>query len=110
MQPSAFVDHRVYTIALRKTPQFLEMFNSMALPVLVRHLGNPIGFYVSYVGPLNQFIHQWGYDSLADYETRGRARDADPEFAAYLSASEKLIVAQENRLIKRVAMSNAPGI
>ena len=106
MQPKALVDHRIYTIRLRKMPEFLDVFNRMALPALVQTLGHPVGFYVSQVGPLNQFVHLWGYDSLADYEERCRARDAHPDFAAYLSASEHLIVAQENRLIRRVELSN----
>ena len=110
MQPKPLVDHRVYTIALRKMPQFLEVFNRMALPVLVETLGHPLGFWVSQVGPLNQFVHQWGYDSMADYEARCAKRDAHPDFPAYLSASETLIVAQENRLIRRVPLSAAPGV
>jgi len=98
------VDHRVYTIRLRKMPEFLEVFNRLAMPVLLQTLGTPLGFYVSHVGPLNQFVHLWGYESLADYERRCQARDAHPDFPAYLKASEHLIDAQETRLIKAVDM------
>lgn len=98
------VDHRIYTIKLRKMPEFLDVFNRLAMPVLMETLGTPLGFYVSHVGPLNQFVHLWGYDSLADYERRCTARDTHPAMAAYLSASEHLIVAQESRLIRRVEM------
>lgn len=101
------VDHRIYTIALRKMPEFLEVFNALAMPVLMETLGHPLGFYTSLVGPQNQFVHLWAYDDLADYERRCRARDAHPDFAAYLKASGHLIIAQENRLIKAVAM---PGL
>lgn len=107
-QDFPFVDHRVYTIALRKMPEFLDIFDRMGLPVLVETLGNPLGMYVSYIGQLNQFIHQWGYASLADYEERGRARDAHAGFKPYLAATEKLIVAQENRLIRRVELKSIP--
>jgi hypothetical protein len=110
MQPENFpiVDHRVYTIALRKMPEFLDIFDRLGLPVLVETLGNPLGMYVSYVGPLNQFVHQWGYVSLADYEERCRKRDSHEGFKPYLAATEKLIVAQENRLIKRVELKSMP--
>lgn len=103
--PKALVDHRIYTIRLRKMPEFLEVFNRLAMPVLLETLGTPLGFYVSQVGPLNQFVHLWGYDDLADYERRGRARDTHPAFPAYLSASEHLIEAQETRLVKAVPMA-----
>jgi hypothetical protein len=101
------IDHRIYTITLRKMPEFLEVFNRLAMPVLMQTLGHPVGFYTSLVGPQNQFIHLWAYEDLADYERRCRARDTHPDFAAYMAASGHLITAQETRLIKGVAM---PGL
>ena len=104
------VDHRIYTIALRKMPEFLEVFDRLAMPVLLQTLGHPLGFWVSHVGPLNQFVHLWGYDSLTDYETRCQARDTHPEFPAYLAASGHLITAQETRLIRRVALPSVEAL
>ena len=98
------VDHRIYTIRLRKMGEFIEVFDRLAMPILLQTLGTPLGFWTSLVGPQNQFIHCWGYDSLADYEQRSQARDTHPDFPKYLAASEHLIVAQETRLIRRVAL------
>lgn len=98
------VDHRVYTITLRRMPEFIEVFDRLAMPVLMATLGHPLGFWTSVVGPQNQFVHLWGYDSLADYEARSRARDAHPDFPAYLAASGHLITAQETRLIRRAEL------
>jgi NIPSNAP len=98
----SLIDHRTYTIALRKMPEFLEVFNTLAMPVLMETLGHPLGFYTSLVGPQNQFVHLWGYDDLADYEKRCRARDTHSDFGAYLKASGHLITAQETRLIKAI--------
>jgi hypothetical protein len=103
------IDHRIYTIKPRGMAEFLEVFETLALPVLMRTLGHPLGFYVSDIGPLNQFVHLWGYDSLADYDQRRKARDADPDFPTYLRASAHLIVAQESRLISRVTFKNPSG-
>ena len=94
------VDHRVYTIALRRMPEFIEVFNRLAMPVLMETLGHPLGFYTSMVGPQNQFVHLWAYEDLADYERRCRARDTHPRFGDYLAASGHLITAQETRLIR----------
>lgn len=98
------VDHRIYTIRLRKMPEFLEVFNRLAMPVLMQTLEHPLGFYVSQVGPLNQFVHLWAYENMADYERRALARDTHPDFPAYLKASEHLIEAQETRLIRALDM------
>jgi hypothetical protein len=72
--------------------------------VLLETLGHPIGFWTSLVGQQNQFVHLWGYGSLADYERRCQARDTHPDFPAYLAASGHLITAQETRLIHATAM------
>jgi hypothetical protein len=100
------VDHRIYTIALRKMPEFLDVFDRLAMPVLMETLGHPLGFYTSVVGPQNQFIHLWAYDDLADYERRCRARDTHPAFPAYLAASGHLITSQETRLIRAVSLKD----
>jgi len=103
--PKALVDHRIYTIKLRKMPEFLEVFDRLAMPILLETLGTPLGFYTSVVGPLNQFVHLWGYDDLADYGRRCHARDTHPGFAPYLAATADLIIAQETRLIRNVELS-----
>ncbi|MFN7156355.1 MAG: NIPSNAP family protein [Acidovorax sp.] len=103
------VDHRVYTIALRKMPEFIDAFQRLALPVLLETLGHPLGFYTSVVGPLNQFVHLWGYTDLADYELRSRARDNHPAFGKYLAASGHLITSQETRLIRAVPINIDPS-
>jgi hypothetical protein len=100
------VDHRVYTIRLRRMGEFIEVFDRLAMPVLLRTLGHPLGFWTSLVGPQNQFVHLWGYDSLADYERRSLARDTDADFPAYLAASEHLIVAQETRLVRTATLAS----
>ena len=104
------VDHRIYTIRLRKMGEFIEVFDRLAMPILLQTLGTPLGFWTSWIGPQNQFIHCWGYESLADYEQRSQARDSHPDFPKYLAASEHLIVAQETRLIRRVVLPSLEAL
>lgn len=94
------VDLRCYTIVPRKMPQFLDVFDRLAMPVLIECIGQPLGIYTSYVGALNQMVHLWAYKDMADYEARGRARDNHADWPQYLKASEGLIHAQEDRLIR----------
>lgn len=97
-----FVDHRVYTIVPRRMGEFIEVFDRLAMPVLLQTLGHPLGFWTSHVGPLNQFVHLWGYESLAEYEARCARRDAHPQMAEYFKATVGMIQAQETRLIRRL--------
>ena len=90
--------------------EFIEVFNRLAMPVLMQTLGHPLGFWTSLVGPQNQFVHLWGYDSLADYEARCRARDADPGMAEYFKATVGMIAEQETRLIRRVELASLKAL
>jgi hypothetical protein len=101
---STIVDLRTYTIRLRKMSEFLEVFDRLAMPVQLRYLGRPLGIFTSAVGPLNQVVHFWGFDNMGEFESRHAARDRDPDWPAYLEASADLIIAQENRLIRRAVM------
>ncbi|MBL1375845.1 NIPSNAP family protein [Zobellella iuensis] len=110
MQHHAIVDHRIYTIKPRGMAEFLAVFDRLAMPILLQHLGRPLAFYTSSIGPLNQVVHLWGYENLTDYEQRSLARDSDPAFADYLQASAHLVIAQENRIIKPVQFDSLAGL
>lgn len=100
MTDKRIVDLRTYTIRPRRMGDFIKHFDTLAMPLLLKHLGTPLGFYTTSVGTLNQFIHVWMYDSLEDYEKRSLARDTDPAFNEYLEATRDMVLAQENKLIK----------
>jgi hypothetical protein len=99
------VDVRTYNIVPRKIARYLEIFELYALPVQRRHIGEPLGYFVVEHGPLNQVVHLWGYQSLADLERRRAARDADPKWHDYLARSEGLVVSQENKLTRPTRFS-----
>ena len=72
------VDVRTYTLIPRKTPHYLEKFEKLALPVVKRHGLELMGFYTSQIGALNQVVHLWRYESLADLETKRNGTRATP--------------------------------
>ncbi len=99
------VDVRTYNIVPRKMTAYLELFEQYALPVQRRHIGEPLGYFVTLHGALNQVVHLWGFESLADMETRRAARDADPAWADYLGRTEGLVVSQQNNLARPMEWS-----
>ena len=99
------VDIRTYTLIPRKTARYLGLFESHALPVMKRHDLDLMGYYVSYIGPLNQVVHLWRYDSLADMERKRAARDADPAWGEFLALTEGMILAQDNKIMRPASFS-----
>jgi NIPSNAP len=99
------VDVRTYTLIPRRLTTYLELFEKNALPVMKRHNLELIGYFVSHIGPLNQVVHLWRYDSLADMERKRTARDADPAWAEFLAMTEGMLLVQENKAMRPTSFS-----
>lgn len=99
------VDHRTYTVAHGRMEEYLERYERVALPIQLRHLGRLLGFYVSDIGPLNQVVHLWAYDSLADREARRARMAADPEWQAFMKGNAGTFVHQEIKILKPTRFS-----
>ena len=105
------VEMREYTLHAGKVPEYLQLYEREGLSIQREILGHMVGYYTTEVGPaVNQIVHLWAYESLADYEARSRARDAHPDFPAYLQASAHLITAQETRLIRAADLPSARSL
>ena len=99
------VDVRTYTLIPRKLAKYLELFEKHALPAMQRHGLELMGYYVSHIGPLNQVVHLWRYDSLADMERKRTARDADPAWGEFLARTEGMILMQYNKVMRPTSFS-----
>jgi hypothetical protein len=99
------VDVRTYTLVPRKMPAYVAKFEAMALPVCRRHGFELMGYYTSQIGALNQVVHLWRYDSLADLEAKRAARDADPAWGEFLAATEGMVLMQEDKIMKPAPFS-----
>ena len=52
-----------------------------------KYLGEPWAYFTTETGTLNQFVHMWRYESMADRERRRAAMYADAEWNAYRKRS-----------------------
>ncbi|KAF1043450.1 NIPSNAP family protein [Xylophilus sp.] len=92
-------EHRTYTVHHGRMEDYLERYERQALPIQLRHLGRLLGFFVSEIGPLNQVVHIWVYDSLADRERRRAAMEADPAWDAFKRGNRGTFAAQEVKVM-----------
>lgn len=98
-------DLRTYEVRPGTVGEYIEVFGTHALPVAERHGCKLVGCLTSRVGALNQVIHIWEYQDLADFETKRAARDADPSWAVYRSKAHGYLVRQENKIMNGAPFS-----
>ncbi|HEX2018161.1 MAG TPA: NIPSNAP family protein [Aurantimonas sp.] len=94
-----FVDERIYTLHAGKVPTFLKLYEEEGMAVQTRILGKMVGYYFTDIGPLNQIVHMWGYDSLDDRYERRKALQAAPEWQAYAEKMRPLVTHVENKIL-----------
>jgi hypothetical protein len=101
------VEQRTYTLKPLRTRDFLALYERAALPLQKQYLGHLVGFFVSEVGPLNEVVHLWAFDSLAERERRRKAMEEDPGWPAYVAELRELdvILQQESKMLRSVSFS-----
>ncbi len=103
------VEQRTYRYKPGTIPQFLALYEAKGLAVQTRILGNLIGYFVTEIGPLNQTVHLWGYQSLEDRAARRTRLMADPDWRAFLAEATPLIETQESRILTPAPFSPIGG-
>ena len=97
-----FVEMRQYTLKVGAQGQYVKAYTTEGYAIQRRHLGEPVGYYVSEVGDLNQVVHLWRYDSFDDRTARRKALWADPEWLAYAAKLGGLVGAQKSTILYEV--------
>jgi hypothetical protein len=99
------VDHRTYELQPGRLRDFLALYEKEGLPVQKKHLGNLIGFFSTEVGNVNEIVHIWGYEDLADRTKRRAAMAADPAWQSYLQKSREFMKHMNNKILVPTSFS-----
>jgi len=103
------VEQRTYRFRPGTIPQFMARYQAGPLELQKRILGNLLGYFVTEVGPLNETVHLWGYDSLDERARRRAALMAEPDWRAFLQDILPMLEAQETRILLPTAFSPIGG-
>jgi len=100
-------DMRIYTCKPGTVPAQLALYKEHGFVPQTRHLGQPVLYGVTETGPINTYVHVWGYESAADREQRRAAMQADPDWQVFLKKSAEAgnLIAQENRILTGVSFA-----
>ena len=95
------LDLRMYTCRPGMMQNWLNLYADAGYEHQVRHCGEPLLYASSDVGPQNQVVHVWRYESHADRDEKRVAMLKDPGFARYMKLSQEMAAHQsmENRIL-----------
>lgn len=103
------IDHRTYAVKPGKLNEYLKIYEAEGYPLQLKYLGHNVGWYVSQdIGPLNQVVHLWAYESLADREARRGALAKDPAWSAFLEKAMPLLDRMENKILRPTSFFTVP--
>jgi hypothetical protein len=98
-------DHRTYELQPGRLREFLALYEKDGLPVRKKHLGNLVGFFTTEIGNVNEIVHIWAYEDLADRTKRRAAMAADPAWQAYLQKSREYMKHMNNKILVPTSFS-----
>jgi hypothetical protein len=101
----AVVELRTYTLYSGKTAEYLRLYEQEGLRIQQPILGGLVGYFSTDIGTLNQVIHMWKYEDLADRAKRRALLAADPDWQAFVPKIQALILNQENKILIPAAFS-----
>jgi hypothetical protein len=97
---------RTYTATAGKTQTWLEYYRQNGLPIQQEILGKLVFFGTTEIGPLNQIVHIWAYNSLAEREQKRGAMAKDPRWHEYIKNQPAgLLLAQDTKILNPTAFS-----
>ncbi len=99
------VDERTYTCFPGKLSAFLKVYEEKGKPIQWPILGDPVGFFVTEIGELQQVVHWWRYDSFAAREEKRARLAAAPGWSDYLAAATPNLMRMENRILTPTTFS-----
>jgi len=104
-----FFEIRTYRLKNGAIPDYLKVVGEIGIKIQKKHLGNLVGYFSSEIGPINESVHIWGFESLDDRQTRRARLMSDPEWQAFLPKIRDLIVTAENKIMMPAAFSPLGG-
>ena len=93
------VEERIYTLHIGKVPEYMRLYEEEGLAIQTRILPRMVGYFSTEIGPLNQVVHLWAYESLDERAAKRAELQADEGWRAYLAKIRPLIVTQENKIL-----------
>ena len=104
------VEQRTYDLHPGRVAEFKRLIETEGIAIQRPILGRLIGYYASEIGPLNQIVHLWGYESLEDRAVRRARLFAEPRWLAFAAKTQPLLMRMENKILLPMSFSPMPEL
>ncbi len=94
-----FVEERIYTMHPGTIGNYIKAYAAEGLAIQKPILGRLVGYYATEFGPLNQVIHMWAYETLAERAERRTKLFESQAWLDYLGKVRPFIASQESKLL-----------
>ena len=98
-------DLRTFTVKSGRFAEYVDLHTKIALPILLKHLGTPVGYWSSVTGEMNEFVHLWQFDDFGDMERRQDALSGDPAWRSYVVdvlGKSAVLQRQQSKLLRPI--------
>jgi hypothetical protein len=99
------IELREYRIIPGRVREFLALLEAEGLPIQIAHLGEPIGYFTTDVGDVNEVVHMWAFTNAADREKRRANMNADARWSAFLPKGAAFVQVMRSRLLRPAPFS-----
>lgn len=96
---ASIVEQRNYTLKPGGVAEYMKHYEAEGFKIQGPTLGRMAGWFHTEIGPLNQIVHMWGYDSFAERERRRGEIAKNPAWRAFVGKVQPLILRQENKIL-----------
>ena len=98
----SFVEMRTYQLKTGTANTYAALYLEEGFAIQKSHLGEPVGYYVSEVGDLNQVILMLRYVSFEERTEIRSALFSDPAWLEYVSKIGPMVVTQRNAILNDI--------
>ena len=93
------IEHRTYKIKPGKLNELMDLYEKEGMEVHKKILGNQIGYFYTEIGPLNEIVNLYGYESLDDRAKRRKLLAENEIWQKYISKAIHLFESQESKIL-----------
>jgi hypothetical protein len=86
-------------LAVGGLPEYLEFARTRILPGLAEYGLQPVGFWYTAIGPLNEVVHLWAYADLNERKEKWGTWECDPRRAEFMAKLRGVVISQSNKIL-----------